>query len=149
MEQQLQSHENLVTELKRLLTGLDLPEEMQDILSNPSSKMSYDTNGDIDTHQSEKGVIEIYNAGRYLKDIFDKIEEEGGVHLRPVSERVENLLQVLTTFCDSVANIVMSIMEKTLSEVITEKDFAQEIKDGSHDVIAKEIREVSCVIQFK
>jgi len=141
LEQQLQSHENLVTELKRLLTGLDLPEVMQDILSNPSSKMSYVTNGDIDIHQSEEGVIEIYNAGRYLKDIFDKIEEEGGVHLRPVSERVENLLQVLTTFCDSVANIVMSIMEKTLSEVVTEKDFAQEIKDGSHDVIAKEIRE--------
>ena len=90
----------------------------------------------------------MYNAGRYLKQIFDKIEEEGGVHLRPVSERVENLLQVLTAFCDSIANIVMSIMDKTLSEVVTEEDFVQEIKDGSHDIIAKEIREVRFAFSF-
>jgi len=146
LEQQQYSYELLSIELSRLLDGLDVNPDVEEILMNPSSRIVY-RNGAVDIKKSEAGVEEIYHAGRELKKTFDKVEEEGGVHLRAVSERVEGLLKFSNQFCQSVAEISLAVMRQTIIEVATNDD-SKDNKNLSHTNIAKSIRAVSTIPHF-
>ena len=141
LEQQQYSYELLSIELGRLLDGLEVDPVVQEILEKPSSKIVYLDNGGVDIKRSEAGVEEIYNAAKELKNTFDKVEEEGGVHLRAVSERVEGLLDVSNHFCQAVAEIIVAVMRQTIIEVSSNAD-SKDDKSASHTGIAKSIRSV-------
>ena len=145
LEQQQYSHELLSIELGRLLDGLDVEKEVEDILLNPMSKMVFLKNGDIDIKQSESGVDEIYQAGKALKMSFDKVHDEGGVHLRAINGRVEGLLNISNKFCHSVAQIMVSVMKRTIVEVGDNDGSDKDVKNATHAAIAKSIRTVSTV----
>ncbi len=139
LDQQKFSYELLSIELGKLLDGLEVEPGTLDILMNPTSHMVYHKNGDINLKESEPHVEQIYHAGKALKMSFDKVQEERGVHLRAVSERVEGLLQLSTSFCEAVAGIMVAVMKRTIVEV----GDADDSKNTSHAGIAKSIRGVS------
>ena len=146
LDQQKFSYELLSIELGRLLDGLEVEPGVLDVLMNPTKRMFYHPNGDINVKESESSVEEIYLAGKALKMSFDKVQEESGVHLRAVSERVEGLLQVSNSFCQAVAGIMVGVMKRTIVEVGDADDAStskQESKNASHATIAKSIRSVS------
>ena len=139
LEQQRKSYETLGNELNRLLSGLEVPSNIEDILKNPGSKMVYTRSGNIDLEESEDGVEDIYQAGRSLKEAFDKVREEGGVHLRAINERVEGLSFLANSFCEKIKKIIIAVMERTVFEVVGEV----EARDNTHTTVAKTIRNVS------
>jgi len=140
LQQQWKSYELLGVELQLSLSGLDVPEEMKEVLDNPKSKMVYSSSsGLIDIDASEGGVEDIYVAGRALKEAFDQLQEEGGVHLKSVNERVGGLSRLATSFCENLAEVVLQIMKKTV--VVPDVDYTREMKNGSHAAIAKTIRD--------
>jgi len=142
LEQQRKSYELLGMELQRFLNGLEVPMGMAEILKDPKVKMKYsEEDGTIDVVGSESGVEDIYTAGRALKETFDRLQEEGGVHLRMVHKRVEGLTDLTNSFCQSLAEIVLQIMKKTLKEVVDDVDFTKEIQNSAHSAIAKSIRD--------
>lgn len=147
LEQQKRSFDLLSDELERLLGGLELDREVEVIIKDPSSKLTFLNNGDIDLANSEGGVQEIYNAGKLLKMTFDKIFQEGGIHLRAVNERAEALSNLSTLFCQSVADIIVSVMKRAIAEA-TNEDESQADKTMNHVAIAKSIRNVSLHIIF-
>ncbi|CAJ1952747.1 unnamed protein product [Cylindrotheca closterium] len=75
--------------MKRLLQGLTIQEDLEMILSNPAGALVYDDGGNIQVAESEGGVDRIYEAGKALQQATEHSEKAGGVHLRAVSERVE------------------------------------------------------------
>jgi len=117
MEQQQYSYELLSEELARLLYGLEVPNDIEDVLRNPKAQLTYHRDGRIDLQNSEAGVEKIYRAGKTLKVSFDKVQEEGGVHLRAIVQRVEGLLDLSNRFCEGVAQIVTGVMKRTVGEV--------------------------------
>lgn len=142
IEQQKYSFELLSIELERLLDCLELDKDVENILKNPKSRLTYHSHGGIDLIQSEAGVEDIYRAGKVLKQAFDKVYEDKGVHLRSVSERVEGLLQVSDAFCENVAKIILSVMKETAKNAV-ENDVGIEAKNISHTSVAKSLRNVS------
>ena len=131
-------------ELKRLLRGLEVPDNVEHILRNPTSKLAYHSNGVIDVVQSQAGVKDIYQAGRSLKEAFDKIRDEGGVHLKGVRDRVEGLLVLSDSFCESIATTIISVMERTVAEINENDDF--DYLSNSHAAIGKNIRLVRKIV---
>ena len=142
IEQQKYSFELLSIELERLLDCLEIDKDVENILKNPKSHLEYNSHGSIKLEQSGSGVEDIYRAGKVLKQAFDKVYEDKGIHLRSVSERVEGLLQISNTFCENVANIIISVM-KEAAKTAVENDVGIEVKNISHTAVAKCLRNVS------
>ncbi len=141
---QRKSYTLISAELKRLLNGLQVPENVEKILRDPSSKMVYHSNGEIDIVESQAGVEDIYHAGRALKEAFDRVQDEGGVHLRGVRERVEALLALSDSFCESVGNTIIAIMEGTIAEINKNDEF--DYLSSTHVQIGKAIRTVRNIL---
>jgi hypothetical protein len=139
IEQQKYSFEMLSIELERLLDCLEIDKDVENVLKNPKSHLEYHSHGGINLEQSESGVEDIYRAGKVLKQAFDKVYEDKGIHLRSVSERVEGLLQISNTFCENVANIIISVM-KEAAKTAVENDVGIEAKNISHTAVAKSLR---------
>jgi hypothetical protein len=140
LEQQWISYETLGNELNRLLSGLVLPEGLTKVLENPGSVIIYDSSGGVDTERSEEGVERIFQAGKALKQALDTAENEGGIHLRAVSDSVKVLTTTSNKFCDSLARIVVTVMEQLAKEVCSRQDSAIG-KGDNHTSISKKIRE--------
>lgn len=140
-EQRKYSYELLSIELERLLDGLEIDTETEAVLLNPDSRVVYFPDGSIDLGKSEDGVEDIHRAGKALKQAFDKVHQDGGIHLRAVSERVEGLLQVSNSFCDAVAAIVKSVMKATLM-ASSNHDAVSDSNRPSHQTVAKSLRNV-------
>ena len=138
---QRSSYRLISAELKRLLSGLEVPDDVETILKDPTSKMVYHADGNIDIEKSQAGVEDIYLAGRALKEAFDKIQDEGGVHLRGVKHRVEGLLTLSNSFCDTIATTITLVMERTVAEIVGNDDF--DYLSSTHATIGKSIRVVS------
>ena len=147
LEQQWKSYDALGQELRRLLSGLDAPSNLRQTLSNPGSALTYDSGGNVNAKKSAAGIDEIYNAGRFLKDAIDRVEKEGGVHLRAVSERLEKLAGLANQFCTAIAQIVVTVMEQISSAIVEETDFTKSSKQEQHPVIAKRIRDAQRKVQ--
>ena len=141
LEQQWVSYEMLGIELKRLLGGLVLPTSLTKVLENPGSVIVYDRSGAVDVDRSEEGVELIHQAGQALKLAIDTAENEGGIHLRAVSDTVKVLSATCNKFCRSLAQIVVTVMEQLAKEVCARPD-ATIGKVDTHSSIAKKIREV-------
>lgn len=140
LEQQWVSYETLGNELTRLLSGLVLPQGLMKVLQNPGSVIVYDDSGAVDIERSEEGVEMIFQAGQALKLALDTAEKEGGIHLRAVSDSVKVLTSTSNKFCDSLARIVVTVMEQLAKEVCSRQDSMIE-KGDNHSSIAKKIRE--------
>jgi hypothetical protein len=141
LEQQWVSYETLGTELKRLLGGLVLPPGLMGVLENPGSVIVYDNSGYVNVEASEEGVEMISQAGQALKLALDTAENEGGIHLRAVSDTVKVLSATCNKFCRSLARIVVTVMEQLAKSECTRPDVAIG-KGDTHSSIAKKIREV-------
>lgn len=141
LEQQWVSYETLGTELQRLLGGLVLPPSLMAVLENPGSVIVYDTSGVVDVDASEEGVELISQAGQVLKLALDTAENEGGIHLRAVSDTVKVLSVTCNKFCRSLARIVVTVMEQLAKGECSRSDVAIG-KGDTHSSIAKKIREV-------
>ena len=140
LEQQWVSYETLGNELTRLLSGLVLPQGLMKVLANPGSAIVYDSSGAVDIERSEEGVELIFQAGQALKLALDTAEKEGGIHLRAVSDSVKVLTTTSNKFCDSLARIVVTVMEQLAKEVCSRQDSVIG-KGDNHSSIAKKIRE--------
>jgi hypothetical protein len=141
LEQQWVSYETLGAELKRLLGGLVLPSSLMKTLENPGSVIVYDNNGLVNVEASEEGVELINQAGQALKVALDAAENEGGIHLRAVSDSVKVLSATCNKFCRSLARIIVTVMEQLAKSECTRSDVAIG-KGDTHSSIAKKIREV-------
>ena len=140
LEQQWISYETLGTELKRLLNGLVLPQNLMSVLENPASVIKYDSSGMVDIDRSEEGVELIHQAGQALKLALDTAEGEGGIHLLAVSDTVKVLSLASAKFCGSLARIVVTVMERLAKDLCHRQD-AMIGKNDTHTAIAKIIRE--------
>jgi hypothetical protein len=141
LEQQWKSYDLLGSEMRRLLKGLVIDEELELILGNPASALVYDEAGNIQVEESEVGVDRVYDAGKALQEATEHAEKAGGLHLRAVSERVEALAQASEFFCTSLAQIIVTIMEQFKTEVVAASDHGKVSKSDTHSMIAKKIRD--------
>jgi len=141
LEQQWKSYDLLGSEMRRLLKGLVIDEELELILGNPASALVYDDAGNIQVEESEEGVDRVYDAGKALQEATEHAEKAGGLHLRAVSERVEALAQASEFFCTSLAQIIVTIMEQFKTEVVAASDHGKVSKQDTHSMIAKKIRD--------
>lgn len=147
LEQQWVSYETLGKELKRLLGGLALPENLTEVLERPGSVIVYDNSGAIDVNASEDGVELIHQAGQALKLAIDTAEGEGGIHLRAVSDTLKGLSATSSKFCGALARIVVTVMEQLAREERSRSDVTIG-KGDNHSSIAKKIREVRLVLMM-
>ena len=138
---QRQSYTLISAELKRLLDSLQVSDDVESILRDPTARMVYHVNGKIDIVRSQNGVKDIYEAGRALKEAFDRVHDEGGVHLRGVRQKVEELLSLSDSFCDSIYYTIVAVMYGTVEELNDNDDF--DYLSSSHVQIGKNIRAVS------
>lgn len=141
LEQQWKSYDLLGSEMRRLLKGLVIAEELELILGNPASVLVYDEAGNIHVEESEEGVERIYEAGKALQEATEHAEKAGGLHLRAVSERVEALAQASEFFCTALAQIIVTIMEQFKTEVVAASDHGKVSKQDTHSMIAKKVRD--------
>jgi hypothetical protein len=141
LEQQWKSYDLLGSEMRRLLKGLVIDEELELILGNPASALVYDEAGNIQVEESEDGVDHIYDAGKALQEATEHAEKAGGLHLRAVSERVEALAQASDFFCTALAQIIVTIMEQFKTEVVAASDHGKVSKQDTHSMIAKKVRD--------
>ncbi|KAL3915562.1 MAG: hypothetical protein SGILL_005592, partial [Bacillariaceae sp.] len=141
LEQQWKSYDLLGSEMRRLLKGLVIDEELELILGNPASALVYDEGGNIQVEESEEGVDHIYDAGKALQEATEHAEKAGGLHLRAVSERVEALAQASDFFCTALAQIIVTIMEQFKTEVVAASDHGKVSKQDTHSMIAKKVRD--------
>jgi hypothetical protein len=143
---QRKSYTLISAELKRLLNGLQVPENVETILRDPTSKMVYHSNGEIDIVESQAGVEDIYHAGRALKEAFDRVQDENGVHLRGVRNRVEALLALSDSFCENIGNTIIAVMERTIAEINKNDEF--DYLSSTHAQIGKAIRTVRDISDY-
>jgi len=141
LEQQWKSYEVLSDELKRLLTGVGIPKSSEKVLKNPASALVYDADGSIDIEASEPGVDKIHIAGKALKDAMENAKRAGGLHLRAVNERVEQLVKMVRGFCTALAQIIVTVMEQIKTDVMVASDNGKVSKSDTHAMIAKKIRD--------
>jgi hypothetical protein len=149
LEQQWRSYDLLSDELKRLLTGVGIPKASEKILKNPASALVYDGDGSIDIEASEPGVDKIHIAGKALKEAMDNAKRAGGVHLRAVNERVEELARMSSSFCTALAQIIVTVMEQIKTDVMVASDNGKVSKSDTHATIAKKIRDVSIIFMLR
>ena len=143
LEQQWKSYELLGNELKRVLTGVFIEKAHEKVLKNPASTLTYDPSGSIDIVTSDTGIEQVHVAGKALKQAMENAKMAGGVHLRAVNERVEELTIMSTSFCTALAMIIVTVMEQIKSEVMIGSDNGKVSKSDTHAMIAKKIRDVS------
>jgi len=141
LEQQWKSYEVLSEELRRLLTGVGIPKQSEKVLNNPASALVYSADGSIDIEASESGVDKIHHAGKALKEAMENAKKAGGVHLRAVNERVEQLVKMSSVFCTALAQIIVTVMEQIKSLVMVASDNGKVSKSDTHAMIAKKIRD--------
>lgn len=141
LEQQWKSYDLLGSEMRRLLKGLVIDEELELVLGSPASSLVYDEAGNIQVEESEEGVNRIYDAGKALQEATEHAEKAGGLHLRAVSERVEALAQTSEFFCTALAQIIVTIMEQFKTEVVAASDYGKVSKQDTHSMIAKKVRD--------
>lgn len=141
LEQQWKSYEMLSDELRRLVSGVAIPKTSEKILKNPASALVYDAEGNIDIEASESGVDQIHVAGKALKSAMENAKKAGGVHLRAVNERVEQLVAMSSTFCTALAQIIVTVMEQIKTDVMIGSDNGKVSKSDTHAMIAKKIRD--------
>jgi hypothetical protein len=127
--------------MRRLLKGLTIKEDLEEILTNPAGALVYDDAGNIQVEESEDGVDRIYDAGKALQEATDHAEEAGGLHLDAVSERVEKLAKTSDFFCTSLAQIIVTIMEQFKTIVVAGSDYGKVSKQDTHSMIAKKVRD--------
>ncbi len=141
LEQQWKSYDMLGAEMRRLLQGLDIDKSLEKVLKSPAGTLVYDGNGRIDVEASERGVDRIHQAGKALQEALEHAQKAGGVHLRAVSERVEGLESISTTFCTALAQIIVTVMEQFKTDVVAASDNGKVSKSDTHTMIAKKIRD--------
>ena len=141
LEQQRKSYDLLGDEMKRLLRGLDLDEEMEDILKDPTTVLVYEEGGRIDEDASEEGFEQILEAGKALQESMEYPKKSGGMHLKAVSERAEGLTRIANRYCTSLAQIISTIMETQKGDVVAGSDYGKVSKSDTHGSIAKKIRD--------
>eukprot|EP00536_Pseudo-nitzschia_multiseries_P000513 jgi/Psemu1/233676/estExt_Genewise1.C_60177 len=141
LEQQWKSYGFLEKEMRHLLQGLVIDEDLELILGNPASALVYDEKGNIQVEESEDGVHRVYAAGKALQQATEHAEQAGGLHLRAVNERVVALAAASEFFCTSLAQIIVTIMEQFKSEVVASSDHGKVSKQDTHSMIAKKIRD--------
>jgi hypothetical protein len=141
LEQQWKSYEMLGTEMQRLLKGLDINEDTEIVLKSPASALVYDDDGQVDLDASEEAFENIVKAGKALHDAIQYPIQAGGMHLKAVSERAEGLVSITETFCTSLAQIIVTIMEQIKSDVVAGSDGGKVSKNDTHSMIAKKIRD--------
>jgi hypothetical protein len=141
LEQQWKSYDLLGSEMRRLLKGLVIDDQLETVLGNAAFALVYDEAGNIQVEESEEGVDRIYDAGKALQEATEHAEKAGGLHLRAVSERVEALAQTSEFFCTALAQIIVTIMEQFKSEVVTASDNGKVSKQDTHSMIAKKVRD--------
>jgi len=143
LEQQWKSYNMLGTSLSRLMNGLDVSQTVMKILRDPRSVLTIkEETGKIDVDKSEKGVDKIQQAGKELKKAFDSAADEGGVHLRAVSERVEDLIIIANKFCSEISKIIIEVMRSLATEMITSMDAGGKTsKPDTRAAMAKKIRD--------
>lgn len=141
LEQQWKSYDMLGLEMRRLLKGLEIEDELDRVLKNPASALVYDKEGRIEVDESQDGVLNIFDAGRSLQDAMLHVQKSGGLHLKAVIERSDALEKTANSFCTALAQIIVTVMEQFKTDVVAGSDYGKVSKSDTHTMIAKKIRD--------
>ena len=141
LEQQWKSYDMLGLEMRRLLKGLEIRDELDRVLKNPASALVYDREGRIEVDKSRDGVDDIHEAGRSLQDAMLHVQKSGGLHLKAVIERSDALEKTANSFCTALAQIIVTVMEQFKTDVVAGSDYGKVSKSDTHTMIAKKIRD--------
>ena len=141
LEQQWKSYDMLGLEMRRLLKGLEIPDELTRTLKNPASALVYDNEGRIEVDESQEGVDNIHDAGRALQDAMLHVQQSGGLHLKAVIQRSDVLEKTANAFCTALAQIIVTVMEQFKTDVVAGSDYGKVSKSDTHTMIAKKIRD--------
>jgi hypothetical protein len=105
--------------------GLVIEREVEMILKNPASALVYDEEGFIDFAANEPGLEQIYDAGKALQEAM---------------EHSAGLTFVANNFCRALAQIIVTVMEQSRTEVVAGSNYGKVSKSDTHEIIAKKIR---------
>lgn len=141
LEQQWKSYDMLGAEMKRLLQGLEIEGAIQKTLTNPASALAYDEEDFVDVDASEAGLEQIYEAGKALQEAMEYPKRSGGLHLKAVAERATGLSTIANEFCKALAQIIVTVMEQSKTEVVAGSDYGKVSKADTHSMIAKKVRD--------
>lgn len=141
LEQQWKSYDTLGMEMRRLLKGLEIPDELARTLKNPASALVYDNKGRIEVDESQEGVDNVHEAGRALQDAMLHVQQSGGLHLKAVIQRSDTLEKTANAFCTALAQIIVTVMEQFKTDVVAGSDHGKVSKSDTHTMIAKKIRD--------
>jgi len=141
LEQQWKSYDMLGLEMRRLLKGLEIPDELNRTLKNPASALVYEKDGRIEVDESQEGVDKIHEAGKALQDAMVHVQKSGGLHLKAVIERSDTLEATANSFCTALAQIIVTVMEQFKTDVVAGSDYGKVSKSDTHTMIAKKIRD--------
>jgi hypothetical protein len=141
LEQQWKSYDMLGAEMRRLLKGLEIPDELDRVLKNPASALVYDEQGRIEVEESQDGVDQVHEAGKALQSAMLHVQKSGGLHLKAVIERSEALENTANSFCTALAQIIVTVMEQFKTDVVAGSDNGKVSKSDTHTMIAKKIRD--------
>ena len=142
LKQQQESFQKLGEQLYQILHGLEIPTEYEKILRNPKSVLILDsTTGHVDIFQSEGGVRQIHEAGRALFTALQKANDDKFVFLYAIGKQAQGLLVLAKSFSDSIARIVVQLMEHLASSHISDLEMGKIAKDDSHTTMVKKLRD--------
>lgn len=68
-------------------------------------------------------------------------KRSGGLHLKSVSERAKGLAAISSTFCTSLAQIIVTVMEQFKAMVVAGSDYGKVSKTDTYSMIAKKVRD--------
>ncbi|GMI12063.1 hypothetical protein TrRE_jg12828 [Triparma retinervis] len=132
LEQTWRSYGSLAKEMDRLLNGLSIDGELENVLRDPLGTLGIsDGRGKIQIDQIDSDAIDVtHRAGQALRAALDRAAEGGGVHLAAVNQRVETLLVISNTFCQSLGDALLNMFTE-LGEDMSQGLYV--IEGGGHD----------------
>jgi hypothetical protein len=141
LEMQSQSYELLQNEIRKHLETLNFPRQVENVLKNPSSQLSKSMDGQINIIQDKDSIDALFHAGQALKEKFDKIQRDGGVHLRAVNERARSLTSLSNAFCSELFHILEELIDGNSFSILMDSNRELD-PNASHSFLAKVIRDV-------
>jgi hypothetical protein len=105
---------------------LEIEGEVEEILKNPASALAYDEEGLIDVADSGPGLEQIYDAGKALQE----------------AEHSADLSLVADNFCRALAQIIVTVMEQSKTEVVAGSDYRYVSEFDTHGILAKSISDI-------
>jgi len=141
LEQQLKSFGLINEELTRILKGLELDPEIEEVLKNPKKYLYLENN------ETEDGLERIQNAGNALVSALKLANQNKCVYIKAIYNQVDHLLSLSQEFCCTIARLAVGMMESLAADVIGDLEHGKITWEDSHTTMVTKMRETQRLFQ--